>query len=95
VKNNEIADGTQVRVDARIFHRSGLDGTCHVQTGVRMFVEPDGHNPNEGEGEITLLLTPDERDSLYESYVPLLDGMIVPEENPASHPQVAELEVLE
>lgn len=89
-----LPDGAQVRVDCRIFHRSGLDGTHHVEDGVRFFVEPEGHNPNEGEDEMTLLLEQDERERLYESYVPLLDGMVVPREDPTAHPQVKALEVV-
>lgn len=80
--------GTPFHIDACIFHRTGLDRAHHVEEGIEVFCEPAGLNPEEGSDERTLLLTQRQRDDLRASYVALLDGLLVPADDPTAHPQV-------
>lgn len=82
-----LDDGEPFRIDARVFHRAGVDGTHHVEEGVEVFLEPEG-NGCAPEGCRTLLLTDGERERLDESYAFLLDGLHVDPENPTHHPVI-------
>lgn len=88
---SDTEGGEHVIVDARVFHRSGVDGTHHIEEGIEMFVEPKDHNPYEGDRERTLLLMESEKARLYDSYVSLVDMLVVPASDPTAHPVVADI----
>jgi hypothetical protein len=86
------AEGHIIEADCRIFHRSGLDGTCHVEEGVQ-FILDECPPERLHRDEVVLLLTQAERERLADTHAHRLDGLTVPADGPTAHRQIVDLEV--
>lgn len=79
---------TTMELDVAVFHRSGVEGACHIEKGVEGFLQPVSQDPQAPEEGRTFLLTEEGQEELPETYRSYIDGMRVDPDNPEEHPKV-------
>lgn len=84
----EASLGSTLIMDIAVFHRTGVDGACHVEKGIE-YVVVDNPQKNEVVGAC---LTVDQEESLTDSLVGVMYLLNLPVANPESHPQVYEIQ---
>lgn len=76
--------GTVISIDAAVFHRSGVDGACHIEPDIEYVVI------DATDDEYVLVLTVEQEGQLRPSIAGILYSLTVPSDNIENHPQVYE-----
>ncbi|AGC34377.1 hypothetical protein HVTV-2_gp5 [Haloarcula virus HVTV-2] len=81
--------GRVYEVEHRVVGHSNAAANYYFTVEAEMFAF------EEDETGVLLLLTEESKEEMYETYVPMLDGVRIDPDNPESHPLIENLEVRE